>query len=129
MSAGEAPLDALRLVLDAMNSGEKVVGLDNMTDDVTIIDDVAPFHRSGRREAELWFRRLDVARSRVKACLKLEGADVRMDAGRAYIVGDCIFTGSVEGADVDVTGTLTASLVQPRGKWLVRALVWTSKSQ
>ena len=127
MPVRESPLNALRLVLDAMNSGEKAVGLRNMTQDVTIIDDIPPFHRTGRREAELWFRRLDVARTRLHACLRLEGAQVSMKDDRAYIVGDCILTGSVEGRDTDATGTLIASLVQPREKWLVRALVWSSK--
>jgi ketosteroid isomerase-like protein len=127
MSAREPPLNALRLVLDAINGGEKAAGLRNMTEDVTIIDDIPPFHRTGRREAELWFRRLDVARTRLNACLKLQQAHVCMKDDRAYIVGDCIFTASVEGTDTDATGTLTASLVQPREKWLVRALVWSSK--
>ena len=125
MSVPDAPLAALRLVLDAMNSGDKDACLENMTDDVVIIDDVPPFPRAGRREAQRWFKRLDVARSRVKARLKLEGADVRTDVGRAYIVGDCIFTGSVEGQDTQLAGKLTASLVRPQGKWLVRALVLT----
>lgn len=126
MSDREGPLRVLRAVIDAMNSGANTAGLKNMTEKVVIIDDVPPFHRTGRHEAELWFRRLAVARDRLDASLKLENADVRVEDNRAYIVAPGIFTGMLEGAPVDVNGTITATL-QHDGAWLVDGLVWSSK--
>ena len=125
MSENEGPLRVLRGVIDAMNTGENTAGLANMTADVVIIDDVPPFHRTGHQEAELWFRRLAVARSRLNASLSLGNADVRVEEDRAYIVGPGLFTGSLEGTDVDVNGTLTATLVQRHGTWLVDGLIWS----
>lgn len=125
MSDREGPLRVLRAVIDAMNSGANTAGLKNMTEKVVIIDDVPPFHRAGLHEAELWFRRLAVARDRLDASLKLENADVRVEDNRAYIVAPGIFTGTL-GAPVDVNGTITATL-QHDGAWLVDGLVWSSK--
>lgn len=125
MSEKEGPLRVLRGVIDAMNSGENTAGLTGMTDNVVIIDDVPPFHRTGHQEAELWFRRLAVARNRLNASLRLGRPDVRVEEDRSYIVATGLFTGSLEGTDVDVNGTLTATLVQRHGTWLVDGLIWS----
>jgi ketosteroid isomerase-like protein len=125
MSVKEGPHRALRAVIDAMNNGENTAGLTNMTDNVVIIDDIPPFHRTGRQEAELWFRRLAVARDRLGASLKLDDADIRVDEDKAYIVAPGLFSGALEGEDVTVNGTLTATLVQRQGTWLVDGLIWS----
>ena len=52
MSEKEAALNAMRRVIDAVNSGENSAGLSVMSENVVIIDDVAPFQRTGREEAE-----------------------------------------------------------------------------
>src|SRR5690348_8959702 len=125
MPEEEDPLRVLRVVVDAMNSGENAAGLMSMTDDVVIIDDVPPFHRTGRQKAELWFQRLAVARNRLDASLKVKSADVRVGDDRAYIVAPGVFTATLEGADEDVNGTLTATLIRRNGTWLVDGLIWS----
>lgn len=95
-----------------------------MTDDLVIIDDVPPFRQMGRQEAELWFQRLAIARDRVNASVRLKSADARVEGDRAYIVAPGLFTGTLEGADVDVDGTVTATLIRRRGTWLVDGLIW-----
>ncbi len=72
MPGNEDPVSVLRALIDAMNRGERRAGLKSMTEDVVIIDDVPPFRRAGRQEAERWFERLSVARERVEASLTLE---------------------------------------------------------
>ena len=127
MSEQEGPLRVLREVIDAMNSGESAAGLANMTDNVVIVDDVPPFRRTSRQQAELWFRRLGIARNRVDACFRLISADVRVEDDRAYIVAPGLFTGTLDGAEVDVQGTLTATLIQRHGSWLVDGLIWSAR--
>ena len=124
MSQDEMPVSVLRALIDAMNRGEHRAGLASMTEDVVIIDDVPPFKRAGRQEAERWFERLSVARDRVGASLTLENTEVRIAGGRAYVVAPGLYRGNVDGAGVEVKGTLTATLGRCDGTWLVDGLVW-----
>lgn len=120
----EEPIAVLRAVIDAMNKGQDRAGLANMAADVVIIDDVPPFRRTGRHEAELWFQRLAVARHEVDASLTLKNADVRVAGDKAYVVAPGLYRGMLEGAGVDVQGTLTATLRRHQSTWLVDGLIW-----
>lgn len=124
MPQEEEPVAVLRAVIDAMNNGEDGAGLANMAGDVVIIDDVPPFRRTGREEAELWFQRLAVARQQVDASLTLKNADVRVAGDKAYVVAPGLYRGMLDDSGVDVQGTLTATLTRHHGNWLVDALIW-----
>jgi ketosteroid isomerase-like protein len=58
MSDKEAALNAMRRVIYAVNAGDNSACLTGMSDNVVIVDDVAPFHRTGRQEAERWLGRI-----------------------------------------------------------------------
>ena len=124
MPNDEEPIRVFCALIDAMNSGDHPAGLASMTEDVSIIDDVPPFRRNGRKEAERWFERLSVARERVEASLTLENAEVRVAGGRADVVAPGLYRGTVDGTGVDVKGTLTATLGRRDGIWMVDGLVW-----
>lgn len=126
MSEKEAALSAMRRVIDAVNSGENSAGVTGMTENVVIIDDVAPFQRTGRQEAEQWFRRLANGRSRLHASLTLDAADVRVSGDRAYVVAPGHLKGSLSENDFEVGGVVTSTLVEHDGNWLVDSLVWSS---
>jgi ketosteroid isomerase-like protein len=126
MSEKEAALSAMRRVIDAVNSGENSAGLAGMSENVVIIDDVAPFQRTGRQEAEQWFRRIANSRNRLHASLSLETADVRVDGDRAYIVAPGQLKGSLSETDFEVNGVVTSTLVERDGNWLVDSLIWSS---
>ena len=126
MSEKEAALSAMRRVIDAVNSGENSAGLAGMSENVVIIDDVAPFQRSGRQEAEQWLRRIANSRNRLHASLSLETADVRVDGERAYIVAPGQLKGSLSETDFEVNGVVTSTLVERDGNWLVDSLIWSS---
>ena len=122
----EAALNAMRRVIDAVNSGENSAGITGMTEDVVTIDDVEPFQRRGRDEAEQWFRRLANGRHRLNASLTLDTADVRVSADRAYIVAPGHLKGSLSDNDFKVEGVVTSTLVERDGNWLVDSLIWSS---
>jgi ketosteroid isomerase-like protein len=124
MSGNEDPVSVLRALIDAMNRGERHAGLKSMTEDVVIIDDVPPFRRAGRQEAERWFERLSVARERVEASLTLENAEVRVAGDTAYVVAPGLYRGTVDGTGIDVKGTLTATLGRRDGTWRIDSQVW-----
>lgn len=126
MSEKEAALSAMRRVIDAVNSGENSAGVTGMSENVVIIDDVAPFQRAGRQEAEQWFRRLANSRSRLHASLSIDTADVRVSGDRAYIVAPGHLTGNLSDADFKVDGVVTSTLVESEGTWLVDSLIWST---
>ena len=125
MSATEAALAAVRRVIDALNSGDDADLLGGMTDDVVIIDDVAPFHWKGRHDAEQWLARVARTRSRLSASLRLDSTTVQLAGDRAYLVAPGAIKGSLAEADFEVDGLVTSTLVQRDGKWLVDSLVWS----
>ena len=124
MPEDDGPLAVLHAVIGAMNTGQDRAGLANMAGDVVIIDDVPPFRRTGRHEAELWFQRLAVARHQVDASLTLKNADVRVFGDKAYVVAPGLYRGMLEGSGVEVQGTLTVTLSRRDSRWLVDGLIW-----
>ena len=125
MSEKEAALNALRRVIHAMNAGDNSACLTGMSDNVIIVDDVAPFHRTGRQEAEQWLRRLAETRKRLHASLTVEAADVRVAKKRAYIVAPGVLKGTLVESDFEIDGLVTSTLVESDGKWLVDSLIWS----
>ena len=127
MSETEAALASVRRVIDALNFGEDAVVLEGMTDDVVIIDDVAPFHRAGRQDAELWLHRVAESRNRLGAALSLGSAAVQLEGDRAYLVAAGAIKGHLAEADFEVDGLVTSTLVERDGKWLVDSLIWSCR--
>ena len=127
MSEKEAALNAMRRVIYAMNAGDNSACLTGMSDNVVIVDDVAPFHRTGRQEAEQWLRRLADTRKRLHASLTLEAADVRVASKRAYIVAPGLLKGGLVESDFEINGLVTSTLVERNGKWLVDSLIWSGR--
>ena len=127
MSEKEAALNAMRRVIYAVNAGDNSVCLTGMSDNVVIIDDVAPFHRTGRQEAEKWLGRLADTRKRLHASLTLDAADVRVADKSAYIVAPGVLKGSLVKSDFEINGLVTSTLVERDGKWLVASLIWSGR--
>ena len=122
-------LNALRRVIYAINAGDHSAFLTGMSDNVVIIDDVSPFHRTGRQEAEHWLHRLADTRQGLHASLSLEAADVRVDSKRAYIVAPAVMKGSLVRSDFEINGLVTSTLVERDGKWLIDSLIWSGRKE
>ena len=127
MSEKDAALNALRRVIYAVNAGDNSACLTSMSDNVVIVDDVAPFYRIGRTEAEQWLGRLADTRNRLHASVSLEAADVRVANNRAYIVAPGVLKGSLVKSDFEMNGIVTSTLVERGGKWLVNSLIWSGR--
>jgi ketosteroid isomerase-like protein len=127
MSEKEAALNALRRVIYAVNAGDNDACLTGMSDNVVIVDDVAPFHRTGHQQAEQWLHRLADTRKRLHASLSLEAADVRVDNKRAYIVAPGVMKGTLVESDFEINGLVTSTLVERGGKWLIDSLIWSGR--
>ena len=129
MSESEDALAVLRRVIQAINDGDDTAVLTRMTDDVVIVDDVPPFHRSGRHEAEEWLGDLSRARSMLNASIDLEFAEISDVDKRAYIVVPGQWKGRLRQEDLKVNGLATVTFVQRDGAWLIDALIWTKRAQ
>ena len=127
MSDKEAPLKAVRGLVEAINEGHNSAGLAAFADDVIIIDDIPPFRWAGQEGAELWLRRLATTRKRLNASVTLDDADVRVVEERAYVVAPGVLEGSSEHGSFEMTGLLSSTLVEREGKWLVDGLVWSNQ--
>ena len=127
MADKEAALNALRRVIHALNAGDNSACLTGMSEDVVIVDDVSPFRRIGREEAEQWLRRLADTRKRLHASVSLEAADTRMAGSKAYIVAPGVLKGTLVESDFEMNGMVTSTLHEHGGKWLVDSLVWSGR--
>ena len=125
MSEKEAALNAVRRLIHALNAGDNDACLAGMTRNVVIVDDVAPFQRSGRKGAEKWLARLADTREQLLATVRLEDAEVRVADKGAYIVAPGILKGSLVASDFEINALVTATLVERDGQWLVNTLVWS----
>lgn len=126
MSDSQSPLNAVRDLVEAINNGDNAACLAAMSDDVIIIDDIAPFRVSGHESAQQWLGRLADARQRLHASLTLDDADVRIAQDRAYVVAPGHLKGSATAGQFEVGGLLASTLEERDGQWLVNSLVWSS---
>ena len=129
MPEKEVALNALRRVIYAINAGDNSACLTGMSDDVVIVDDVAPFHRTGLQQAKQWLHRLADTRKQLHASLSLEAADVRVDSKRAYIVAPGVIKGSLVKSDFAINGLVTSTLVERGGKWVIDSLIWSGRKE
>jgi ketosteroid isomerase-like protein len=127
MSEKEAALNAMRRVIYAMNAGDNSACLTGMTNNVVIVDDVAPFRRTGRQGAEKWLHRLADSRKRLDASLTLETAEVRVSSKRAYIVAPGLLKGGLVKSEFEINGLVTSTLIERKGEWLVDSLIWSGR--
>ena len=125
MSDKEAALGALQRVIFALNAGDNDACLAGMSDDVVIVDDIAPFQRTGRQEAGKWLHRFVDTRKGLLATLNLKSAEVRVADNRAYIVAPGVLKGSLVESDFELNGLVTSALVERDGRWLVSNLIWS----
>ena len=126
MSDNEGALAVLNRVIEAMNTGDNTEVLSHMTDNVVIVDDVAPFYRNGHADAEEWLRGIAKGRNFLHASFGLQSAEVNEADGRAYIVAPGVWKGRVPEENLEVDGLATATLVHRGGRWVIDALVWGS---
>jgi ketosteroid isomerase-like protein len=127
MTDSNSPLNAVRDLIEAINNGDSEACLAAMSDDVVIIDDVAPFRVSGQEAAQGWLGRVKDTRTRLQTSLTLDDADVRIAQDQAYVVAPGHLKGSATAGEFHVDGLLASTLEKRDGQWLVNSLVWSSQ--
>jgi ketosteroid isomerase-like protein len=131
MSAAEAAdiRSAIAAFVDAVNRGDQAGAAARLTDDVTIVEDLPPFHWHGPKAASEWMLAMfHNAQSAGLAGVVMQLGDAsRTEADGVY--GYAIFDGmlicSGTGPALRAAGVLTFALIREDGGWLIRSFTWS----
>lgn len=115
--------------VDAVNRGDQAKAVAHFTDDVTIVEDLAPFRWHGPNAGPDWMLAMweNAQRNNVSAIMMEISPPTRVEVegGAAYAVVPGLLTYHGDGSALRSEGLLTFSLKARGGKWLISALAWS----
>jgi len=121
--------DSIADFVDAVNRGDQPGAIAHLSDDVTIIEDLAPFRWSGPNAGQEWMLAMwgNSQRSGISAILMEIAAPMRLelDASAAYAVVPGVLSYKRPASTLSAEGFLTFSLRLSEGQWLINGLVWS----
>ena len=122
-------ISVLRRFIDDVNSGNGEAALGRLTEDVCIVEDIAPFRWTGPQAGGQWLGAMGTNAQRLGiTAITMTPGDPR----RTEVEGDhgyCIMPGRVtlEGPDTTLyeDGLLTFAMRLEREQWKISAMTWT----
>ncbi len=121
-------VDSIAEFVDAVNRGDRASVLARLTDDVSIIEDLAPYRWQGPEAGSQWLDAMaeNARRNAITSIsMNLRNATrVEVDGEHAYAIFQGVLTyggGSPRQAD----GLLTFAMVRQDDNWMIRAFAWT----
>ena len=128
MSENAGALAVARQFVDLLNRGDSNAAEQLLTDDVVVVDDVAPFRWKGSVAAKTWLRLIDGTRKRLHASLELVELDrVSGSGSQAYLVVPGTLNMTSAGGDFSTSGLLTLTFQRVENEWLVSTVVWSAR--
>lgn len=128
MSAREVT-DSIADFVDAVNRGDQAKAIAHLSDDVTIIEDLAPFRWHGPNAGPEWMLAMweNAQRNNVSAIVMEISPPMRVEveAGAAYAVVPGLLTYEGSGGALRSDGLLTFSLTANGQQWLINGLTWS----
>jgi ketosteroid isomerase-like protein len=122
-------IDSITDFVDSVNRGDQAAALAHFTDDVTIVEDLAPFRWHGPNAGAEWMLAMwqNAQRNNVSAVVMEISAPTRIEVedGAAYAVVPGLLTYERPGSALRAEGLLTFSLRESGQKWLISALTWS----
>lgn len=122
-------LSEVRAFIDDVNGGNASQALRRLTEDVCIIEDIAPFRWTGSEAGGQWLAAMGVNAQRlgVTSITMTPGEPRRVEVEGDY--GYCIVPGIVAlegpGAALREDGLITFAMHFKDGRWRISALTWT----
>lgn len=122
-------LSEIRAFIDDVNSGNAPAALRRLTEDVCIVEDIAPFRWTGANAGGQWLAAMaaNAQRVGVSAITMTPGEPQRIEVEEPY--GYCIIPGVVTlegpGAAMREDGLITFAMNIDGGRWRISALTWT----
>ena len=121
--------DSIADFVDAVNRGDQAKAVSYFTDDVTIVEDLAPFRWHGPNAGPDWMLAMweNAQRNYVRAIVMEISPPTRIEieGDAAYAVVPGLLTYQGDGSALRSQGLLTFSLKTSGGKWLINALAWS----
>ena len=121
-------VDAIAEFVDAVNEGDRDAALARLTDDVSIIEDLAPYRWQGPNAGSEWLEAMaeNARRNAITSIsMNLRNATrVEVAGDHAYAIVQGVLTyggGSPRQAD----GLLTFALIRQDSSWMIRSFAWT----
>ena len=113
--------------VDAVNQGNQARAVEHLTDDVTIIEDLAPFRWHGRHAGPEWMLAMLGQRKNLTAITMEIGppSRIEVEGEAAYAIVPGLLTYVGPGSTLRSNGLLTFSLRASDGQWLINGLVWS----
>ncbi len=121
-------VSAIAEFVDAVNRGDQDAALVRLTDDVSIIEDLAPYRWQGPNAGSEWMQAMFENAQRIgntSIVMQLGNATrVEVEGQYAYAIVEGLLTyGGATPRRSD--GLLTFALVKDERGWLIRALTWS----
>ncbi len=122
-------LSEVRAFIDDVNSGDVSEALHRLTEDVCIVEDIAPFRWTGTEAGGQWLAAMGANAQRLGVTLitmtpgEPRRIEVEGDYGYCIIPGVVTFDGP--GAALREDGLITFAMRLDGGQWRISALTWT----
>jgi ketosteroid isomerase-like protein len=115
--------------VDAVNRGDQARAIAHLSNDVTIVEDLAPFRWHGPNAGPEWLLAMwqNAQRNGVSA-VSMEVAPptrIEVDDDTAYAIVPGVLTYVTQESRLRSDGILTFSLRANEGQWLINAFAWT----
>ena len=114
--------------VDAVNRGDHTGALAGLTDDVSIVEDLAPYRWQGPDAGSDWLEAMSDNAQRngiTSISMNLRNATrVEIEGEYAYAIVPGVLTyggGSPRQAD----GLLTFAMIEQEGRWMIRSFAWS----
>jgi len=115
--------------VDAVNRGDQAGAIAHLSDDVTIIEDLAPFRWTGPNAGPEWMMAMweNAQRNGISAIVMEISPPMRVEVEEngAYAVVPGLLSYERPGSMLRSDGLLTFSLRASSGQWLINGLVWS----
>jgi ketosteroid isomerase-like protein len=121
--------DSIADFVDAVNKGDQARAIAHFSDDVTIIEDLAPFRWDGPNAGPEWMLAMweNAQRNNVSAIMMKISPPTRIEieGGAAYAVVPGLLTYEGVESALRSDGLLTFSLKASGEQWLINGLTWS----
>ena len=121
-------VDSIAKFVDAVNRGNGEAALARLTDDVSIIEDLAPYRWQGPSAGSEWLDAMaeNARRNAITSIsMNLRNATrVEVDGRHAYAIFPGVLTYG-GGAPRQADGLLTFAMIKQESGWMIRSFAWT----
>ena len=123
------PAGAVTALVDAVNRGDFDAAIGAFSDGAVIVEDLAPYRWTGRSAPSSWLAAMgeNAGKLGISSVVMEAGQPSRteIEGDRAYLIVPGLLRYVTAGGQLRADGTITFTLVNRSGTWLIDTLVWS----